>query len=394
MNIITRTLAAGMALALPAFSYAALEAITDDEMSSITGQALFLSDKIVGSTADANPYNDFTFYRLAVDADLLFNLNIDRLQLGCGGFNEGVPGGLDACDIDVDFTSFSGSGGPNSDFLLRRPYLEIAIKDDGDKTRRSVAGVKIGSQSAEGIMSIGRVHTSGTNPELGGATACNPGYTSAEDNGSRLACHSGANRFSAYLFGEMSGYGRITSGFGNANVCFGLINAPNGCNSNQALFLAISGTRMQQILAINRPLVTESCSGALALLFCPDGNADIRENLRFLHRVELNSTGTAPRITRDFFLSFQRERIAYPIYDQAQPYDTDGNGSTTDTYSATANTGWWMNITYASARNLNVGTLNLVGFDALDALGEGANAVDINLNQTPVDNCFGSAVFC
>ena len=393
-----------------------LGALSDEEMGEVTGQALFFSDKIVGQPAHGID-NDFTFYRLGLDANLKFNINIDKLQLGCGGFNDGLVN--NACDLDVDFMSFLGKDGPSSDFMMELPYLEIAVKNDGDLTRREVAGIKIGAATVEGILSIGRRYASGeTNQEWGlvnGRTCGN--LASTQDDGRRAACHSGANRMSAFLIGEISATGRIGD-FGGADVCMGwyTLNPSDPCGIARRMFLTFSGTRMDRIgqYSRNDELITYNCGGTLAFLGCPNANFKLSQHIKFIHEIALTSEDPAPgfagpRITRDFFLSFQRERIAYPIFDQSNPYATRGSidrapstslynhawESNTSAWSSPTNTGWWMNITYADLRDNNVGTLNLGGlFDALDALSAGGSLQDVDFGQVPVQNCFGSAQFC
>lgn len=381
-------------------AWASLEPMSENELADVSGQALFVADKIgpTGSGTGASP-TDFTYYRIGMDADLKMNMNIDRLQLGCGGFNEGLVSG--ACDLDIDYVSFAGPNGPEDDFLLSQPYVEIAIENDGDNTQREVVGIKVGAATVEGIMSIGRVYGAGMPNLETGATGCNPAYGDANDNGSRLACHSGVNRLSGYLVGELNGYGSVDTDLGTADVCFGTnngaaYNAPNGCTSTQNLVASAAGTRMQRLTAVDKPLKTANCGGLISLLCGIEANLDINESLRFLHRVSLGP-GTGFRQTRDFFISFQRQQVAYPIFDQSSPYDTNAiNGlGGSNSYSYPANTGWWMNITYAQAYGVNAGDLRLGGLSAaIDALSEGANASDINLAQQPLDNCFGAAVFC
>ncbi|MFN3713100.1 MAG: hypothetical protein ACK4SX_05530 [Alcanivoracaceae bacterium] len=414
-----------------------MQALNDDVLSDITGQ-LFFSDKIQGVPIHGIT-NNFTFYRIGLEADLRFNLNIDKLQLGCGGFNDALV--ANACDLDADFLRFAGFGGPGTDFQLEFPYLELAIKNDGDRTRREVAGIKIGAATAEGLLSIGRRYTAGqVNQEWGliNGLACTPSTSATQDDGRRLACSSGANRLSGFLLGELSANGRITD-FGGADVCQGWtsINVGDPCTINQRLFLAFSGTRMDRIGVYSRDneLITYNCGGLLAFLGCPNANFKLSQSLRMLHDIKLTSVDPAPgqpgpRVTRDFFLSFQRERIAYPIYDQSQPYATVGppvnygpppatggcsaanqtaglcrqslydhvwetSPARVSSWSAPTNTGWWMNITYADLRNQNVGNLSLGGlFDALNALSAGGTLQDLNLGQTPVKNCFGTATFC
>jgi hypothetical protein len=102
--------------------------------------------------------------------------------------------------------------------------------------------------------------------------------------------------------------------------------------------------------------------------------ADISESLRFIH-------GFALQDTSDFGLSFQRERISYPGFDQ-------------NSYSETANTGWWMNVPDVKVLDIQGELVELSLVDAFSALGEGVNLNNIELNQTPAINCYGSNRFC
>lgn len=373
---------------------AALVEMNEEAMQSVVGQALFIADKIAGNLTGSDLLSEpFTYYRIGVDADMYLNLNIDKLQLGCGGFNEGIA--ANACDMDADFMSMSGTSGPGSDFKTTRPYLELAIKNDGDKTRREVAGIKIGAQFAEGLMSIGRVYTNGqVNQEWGGT--CNPGYADNVDNGSRLACHTGANRISGFMNAEMSGRGFVDSTIDTWS-CFGkLTNNPGSvCASKPQEFVAVAGTRMNEIAARNMKLWLDP--PITLLVTVSDGVLDIRESLRMLHRITMDSTN------KDFYISFQRERLRWPIYDYNSPYDTDrlfpcGTSKNCTTanraYHYPANTGFWMNIQDAKVLNADPGTLTLSFNELLTTLGSGVPLYNINTGQTPFDNCFGSLVWC
>lgn len=392
-----------------------MRALGEEEMSQVVGQSLMIADVIQG---EANTHgldqSDKTFYRIGMDAELDFNLNIDKLQLGCGGFNEGVV--ADACDLDVDFLTFTGSDGPDDDFTMTQPYLELAIHEDGDRTRREIAGIKIGSAAADGVMSIGRRYAQGAvNQEHGleNGQAC--GNTqSTQDDGSRLACSSGANRMSGFLLGEFSAVGEIDD-YGGADVCMGWTSANDHCPEQHAMFATFSGTRMERIglFGNDDELRLDNCGFTLSLLGCPNANFKLSQSLRSLHDVRLTAGAEgAPaserRVTRDLFISFQRERIAWPIFDQDNPYGTVGPpesvgtnrpggeaGWDTSRFSAPANTGWWMNITYADATDLDVGVMEMGGFgDALDALSAGGSLEDTNLGMVPIDNCYGTAQFC
>lgn len=110
-----------------------MQALADRDLAEVTGQALFVSDRIA-PTGAAGSVTDFTFHRMGLDVELAMNANIDKLQLGCGGFNESIAS--NACDIDFDFVRFMGRNGTSggapvtSDFKLTRPYIELAIRNE------------------------------------------------------------------------------------------------------------------------------------------------------------------------------------------------------------------------------------------------------------------------
>lgn len=391
---------------LPAGSAAAIQEMAEAELAEVSGQALFVSDKIgpnaLSGAGGAGSSTDFTYYRLGLDADMAFNLNIDKLQLGCGGSNENLV--ANACDIDMDYVRFMGRNGNapgaavTSDFMVRRPYIELAVKEDGNKTNREVVGIKIGFESADGALSIGREYANGqVNVEHGGT--CDTG---ANTGAGALACEAGINYMSGYLNIELSGKLAAQTSVGTANVCFGNTtgmgsggaalhancdgNPGNNTGSDASFrdpfFVKRSGTRMNKLQVVSKSGHHPDDFPAMIYsgLLSPDDSVhvDLREALRFVHTIIFDSTKT-----KDFFLSFQREQIAYPKFDKSG-------------YAATANTGWWMNIPYAAVRNLNttndygvLGSLALLG-----ELQEGANIEDLDLNQSPVSNCYGSHMFC
>lgn len=395
----------------------ALVGMNDEALASVSGQALFFSDKIgpnalTGAGGAGSP-TDFTFYRMGLNVDMAFNLNIDKLQLGCGGSNEILV--ANACDIDMNYVRFMGRSGTapgaavTSGFTLRRPYIELVVKEDGNKVNREVIGVKIGFESADGALSIGREYKDGgpanalgnypageTNVEHGGAC------TAESDGNGALACHSGITRMSGFLNMQLSGRVDVKSTLGTSNLCFGdttgmgsggaaLHANCDGSTSNNTgadasfrdpFFIKRSGTRMSKLLVLSKRSTHPDNFPAMiyAGALSPDDSAhvDMRETLRFVHNIVLDNTKT-----KDFFLSFQREQVAYPKYDKSG-------------YAATANTGWWMNIPYAEARNLqaNHDLGALASTEVLFTLQEGVNIVDLNLKQQAVSNCYGSLKFC
>lgn len=361
---------------------AAMEMMTEEELAQVSGQqALFWSDRIAPG-GSAGGTTDFTFLRSGMNVELAANLNIDRLQLGCGGSNENLI--ANACDLDIDYLRFMGRNGDQpgdpvtSDFIFRRPYVEFAVRNADSRTQRDIVGIKIGFESADGMLGIGRLYGNGqVNLEHGGT--CD---TSAGDGNGALACHSGINRISGNMNLELSANILAGTLLGDQRICFGNTatadhaNCDGNPNNNSngdiqdPYFQTVRGTRMNAVILANIPayVYQGSLSGTTAA-------ADLKENLRFIHQILLDSSKST-----DFFLSLQREQVAWPTFDKTG-------------YAAVANSGWWMNIPYAAIKDASA-FVDLGLLDALSALGEGANMENVNLNQLPPDNCYGTVVFC
>ncbi len=167
---------------LPLAAASGLQALTDAEMGDVTGQALFVSDKIVGTGSQATGTAGLTFYRAGLDAILEMNTNIKLLELGRTG---GAPGvvPLDAfgvidnsntavlpdllaenvafgCVADAGGTcvdSQSGSATQLKPLVLTRPYFEFAIENDNNPAAREVVGLRLGAEGINGPMSFGQM---------------------------------------------------------------------------------------------------------------------------------------------------------------------------------------------------------------------------------------------
>lgn len=410
-----------------------LTALTDVELSSVTGQSgsLFLSDRI-GPNELANPdpgglggASNFTFHRMGLDARLDLNVNISKLQLGCGGINDALTG--PGCDIDIDYFGLMGlnntldrPGDPLSDFTMIRPYVELAVKNDNTPSRE-IVGIKIGAERINGAIRMGRDYTgvgalgpepNMLNQEHGGT--CNPGATAGQGV---VNCHSGINQISGNLAGlEMSaGFearARICTvwpcafGIGVINVnidgCLGRINFGNCDLNSDPFFIDAGGTRLDR-LHVAAAELDLTADVIIPINLSGYGQLDI--NTRLIHYL------LAPD-SSDFFISFQRERVAYPRYEKAPPpsnipYDAcnPAYGSTTarcsSGYAPAANTGWWLNA--SGLKMLNIlpadriqlpGTLQWT--DLISALGPNSNITirDPKLDLVAAPNCYGGAAFC
>lgn len=355
LNIKKGLCAAVVLLMAPWVAQADMRSIDDAELSSITGQALFNAERIPGVSG-----SNLTFYRLMLDTRLDLNMNIDRLKLGCGGVNDALSGpGM--CDIDLENVSLMGrsgnsAGAVGSDFTLMRPYLEFAIKNDGNKASREVVGINIGAQSADGYMSIGR-------------------YDPSCGNANNISCHTGINSISGYLNTEISvtaaGSGTVLGFIPITFVgCFGNTQrTDDNCPSTGNTFTtAFRGTRMTNIGLANKSLNMAVYGGTLNIT----GVADLLESLQYLHGVTL---ANAP----DFGISFQREQVQWPKFNPTS-------------FNVMANTGFWFNLPAVKVLDAyaNVGNVG----DATSALGSGVALQNIDLAQRPADNCYGSTKFC
>lgn len=136
--------------------------MTDNELSSIQGQALLS----LGFTAPnaSNPLQNFGYYKLGLEAKMELNANIRALQLGCGGRN-----GADGCDIDMENVSLSGppdgkladgtptwsKGRANTSAVITNPFIEFAIKNPNSASTREIAGFRLSAEEILGYLTAG-----------------------------------------------------------------------------------------------------------------------------------------------------------------------------------------------------------------------------------------------
>ncbi|ENX21552.1 hypothetical protein LF296_04175 [Acinetobacter vivianii] len=148
-----------------------MKSMTDSELSATTGQAL-MSLSYIAPTDLANKEaqragGDKTigFYKLGLEAEMELNVNIKKLQLGCGGVN-----GAGGCDIDIDYLSLSGLGNSEtsntdsaadraaragSSAVLTNPFIEFAIKNPDKASTRQIVGLNLSAEKALGLITFG-----------------------------------------------------------------------------------------------------------------------------------------------------------------------------------------------------------------------------------------------
>ena len=157
-----------------------LQALSDDEMSQVEGQALF--------SLKREDQNNLSFYKLGIEAEVALNANMKSLQLGCGGDNSAAAGKGGMCDIDISNVSFGcvtnssgvcitlpttvtnqpkGLDSNNAisnqknlkDFVLTNPFFQFAIRNADSPATREVAGIRIGADKAVGPLSFGNLNS-------------------------------------------------------------------------------------------------------------------------------------------------------------------------------------------------------------------------------------------
>lgn len=130
--------------------------LSESDLSQVQGQALMnLSYLAPADTGNHESANNMGFYKLGLEADIAVNLNIKKLQLGCGGAN-----GANGCDIDIDNLSLSGNsstrdGRVASDAILKNPFIEFAIKNPNSASTREVSGFRVSAEQAIGLLTAG-----------------------------------------------------------------------------------------------------------------------------------------------------------------------------------------------------------------------------------------------
>lgn len=340
-----------------------MTALSDHELAAESGQALFNMSFIdVGGT---NPNTDLGFYKVGIEAQVELNANIKRLQLGCGGF-KGV-----GCDVDLENVSFTGivptrdkangtDAGPASDFMLNNPFLELAIKNPTNAATREVVGVKIGADSVWGMLSIG---DPGPNPD-------------------KVSSHTGINSLSAHLPTI------ITGGIVPTHLCTFSANDPSGCGFGGEL------TRTDSTITVDTPnpgdnrfdLVMQRASRValngikVKSLLNLTINSNLDQSLKFIHNIvsgtDANNNGkydTGDAVAKNFGISVQGQDIKW-----------NTNGAWLN-----AQKGWWLELPESKIENFTTRDV----YATLGAIA-GLNLKDLNQNQYPVDNCYGSLTFC
>ncbi len=337
----------------PSFTNA-MEALSDDQLSKVDGQALLNLTYTQGTDLSGSGginQSNLGFYRLGLEAQIALNANINKLQLGCGG----IKGA--GCDIDIDNAALTGittstaqGAGVTSDFLLNNPFIEFAIANPTSSSTRNVVGLRLGALSALGMLSLGSNTNTNT---LSDDTGLN---TISGQIGVKVT-NATINNVNATLFG-------LPLLTGSANIA----NYSTSLVVNRASSFSLTG-------------MTAVASGSLLGLTLTNVNMN---NIPFttVHRLQVSDANGNP--TSNLSLSLQSQDVDWQNV-------SDGSWNTT-----AAQRGWWMTIPQTQFANLSTTqTVNLGVVTALTgALGVPVNLNAIDLGQTPVNNCYGKLKFC
>lgn len=357
-----KALAAFSLMMWVSFGWAQMQDMDDDAMDNVVGQSLFTSN-YVAPGASSNPSGTIGFYRITLDAQMDLNMNVNKLALGCGGVN-----GAGVCDIDIDKLSLTGitsgaDAGPPTDFTLYRPFMEFAINNPTSPANREVVGIRFGAQQAWGLMNMGtRPAGSDNNP----------------------ANHTGVNRFS----GDMQAY--VDNVKVPVRVCLLFcINSTATIDSNQPnagnnIFNIRLARASSAVLDASNAVVPCSASYGMcsvALLGIQVG-ANLTEDMRFIHQIQVgadtngNGKFDVGEGTNDLSISLQKQNLSW----QKISAPTSWNQN---------NRGWWMSIPKAIMGNTTTAqvTTSIAGI-------AGLTLNNLDMNQVPVDNCYGALTFC
>lgn len=413
----------GLLMTLAFSGVSAMQKMQDDEMAAVSGQALMQMEKEFA--------NGFTFYTAGLDAVLELNLNIQKMQLGCGGINPVNNG--QRCDLDAEnfalgcLADASGncthSNDPSQtqmkDLVVTRPYFQFAIKNDNSKTLREVVGIRLGGENVEGPMSIGSFNSfsgylsananftmqaQGTNSSDDIAVTCgtnvpagcpgpggSPGYN---DFGLQGPIRSlGLDNGCACLLSICARYEQLTVGFDQVTR----LNRP----------VTLAGNRQTQALVSNAQLATavDEIADSLEVIRSSGLSADlinfikpliigqVKDNIKQqladgfgipvnqleTHQIPYNVSNlhSVDIDTPLFGLSFQKEAVQYPGYVQSVPR------------------GWAMYLPDAFTLTVSQPTTVFVNNIVSGAAAAG-NIVALPSPGSGLiyDNCWGSATFC
>jgi hypothetical protein len=140
---------AALGLLLPGAAMAQMRALSDTEMSSVSGQGLF--------SVSNSSYGGFDFTRISLDADVTLNANLANLRLGEYGY---APRNGSGADLDIGYLRFGRSDASSAQRLVQitNPYFEFVYRDlgsvGGTAGQREVVGMRLGFDGIAGDIGM------------------------------------------------------------------------------------------------------------------------------------------------------------------------------------------------------------------------------------------------
>lgn len=333
----------------------ALEALSDEQLSNTTGQSLlnltYIAPGESGNTnkVDGSTTNNVGFYRLGLEAVMQINANVNSIQLGCGG-SKGT-----GCDIDLSQVSLTGVSAvngeyANSDAVITNPFMELAIKNPTTASTREMVGVRFGASSILGLLSIG---------------------TNLDDT--TLSDDTGINSLSGDLTVNVTNAQLTNVGVTFLGVCCVIGPTTATVTSHTQSFV------LNRASTLSLTAMTATASG-LTLSNVNMNNIPLDN----IHQILLAGNSSGTTASQDVYLSFQKTALTWQTV-------SDG------TFSGTAaQKGWWISLPDVQIANIVTDqSVRLTSTSAVGGLfGTAVNINAVDLQQQPVDNCFGSLTFC
>jgi hypothetical protein len=138
---------------LPCAASAQMRALSDNELSTVSGQGLF--------TVGNSSYNGFDFTRISLDADVTLNANLANLRLG--EYNYAPRNGTGA-DLDIGALQLGRTDGTAAQRLVQitNPYFEFVYKNTGVNNQREMVGMRLGFDGISGDVGMKIASLSGS----------------------------------------------------------------------------------------------------------------------------------------------------------------------------------------------------------------------------------------
>lgn len=164
-----RRVAAPVLLLSAAGAQAEMRDISDDAMSDVWGRAMF---ELTNSTITPTPtmgqptgvsgdvVGSISYTKVAVGAEMELDAEIGKLRLGAYTKAVNDNGGSDINADKIIFTGYQRDG-VYYPFKVKNPYLEFAMSNPTDSTKREILGFRFGFEQVDGVLGAALANLSG-----------------------------------------------------------------------------------------------------------------------------------------------------------------------------------------------------------------------------------------